>query len=59
MPWERSSAISETGRIIEVEAMKAENANGNTKENYENCGLPVDYKCVANDNSNGHDAHDG
>ena len=39
--------------------MKAENANGNTKENYENCGLPVDYKCVANDNSNGHDAHDG
>ena len=27
MPWERSSAISETGGIIEVEAMKAENVN--------------------------------
>ena len=27
MPWERSLAISKMGGLIEVEAMKAENAN--------------------------------
>jgi hypothetical protein len=33
--------------------------DGIMKEDSEHCGIPIYYKCVANDNNGGQDPHDG
>jgi hypothetical protein len=29
------------------------------KEDFEHCGIPIDYKCATNDNSDEDDTYDG
>ena len=38
---------------------EASRKDGQMKENYENCELPIYEKCHANENSVGQDPHEG